>query len=235
MTIVALGLTIGMHAFTMAVQQWELGILRDVRSGTHIAHETVGLIAALARIGVLGHAVLLLVTGVLFIRWLRIVVKLTRALGGGLKWTTSDAVWSFFFPLLNLLQPYWLLRDIGSALAPDRVPDPRPTIQADGTAGYREVRVVAPPPATKLPAASIAAWWASYVLGTLLISAERLYSDDSFETRLTERTVSDTVRIASAVLAFLVVRSITARLVERLRRVSHNPAEVLRAAGITIS
>jgi hypothetical protein len=46
--------------------------------------------------------------------------------------------------------------------------------------------------------------------------------------------VGGVVDIVSALLAVLVVRAVTARLMERHRRVRHNPVEALDAAGITV-
>jgi len=47
--------------------------------------------------------------------------------------------------------------------------------------------------------------------------------------------MSDAADIIVAVLAVLTMRAITARLVERCRRIRYNPVEVLQAAKIPIS
>jgi hypothetical protein len=225
--IVALGL-IGVGVYQVPVDLWQYGLAGNLNAGAQAAHDISRLSDTFAQIDAYLKPMLGLVTAVLFLRWLHLVVRLTRALGGAhLRWTPSSAVWAFFIPVLNFFRPYQVLRDVYRQLAPDKAPEPSVQVVADGSEGYRAVRIVTPPQAAKVPAVSIAAWWALFWLGDCQIHWLDAYVNYAL--------VSDALKMASAGLAILMVRAVTAQLVERFRRVRHNPVDILRAVGITVT
>jgi hypothetical protein len=162
-------------------------------------------------------AILLFAAGA-FLTWLSRAITLSAGLSvTSIPWTASKAVWGFFIPIVNLYQPYQVLRDLHDQLAPDGVPEPAPRPRMDNPGGYRHVAMEKAPPPRTLPRASIGAWWWLFI-------AERLLSGVMF--------VGTACAIAAALLAILVVRAIEGRLEERYRRVRHASDEELEAWGI---
>jgi hypothetical protein len=196
---------------------------------------------ALANVGEKTQLMLFFATGILFVHWLSIVVRLARELGGGLRWKPRDAFWSFVIPFISLWEPYQVVRDVTRALAPERLPDPRPRLEVDAsTRGYREGRLVVPPRRVEVPGNLVALWWTAYLaarvsgllFGIVLGAARTPGSGIDFETQSWFQMAICAVDLSSAALAMLVVRGVAARLAERFRRIRYNPVEVLREAGI---
>jgi hypothetical protein len=234
--VLLLGLIAVSRAITASWSMCRLAVtngadVRDLAAGPAVA---VGdILAGVASLLVL---VLLALTPIFFIRWLKLTVRIARALAAPIEWTPAEAASTFFIPLLNLVLPYKAVRDIYRGLAPDLLPEPPPQTEADGSAGYREVRFLIPPPAAKIPTTSIRAWWACYLapiagVAVLVILA---WAETSVTARTLASALSEAFSVPGALLAIQVVRAITARLVERYRRIRHNPGEVLRAAGVVL-
>jgi hypothetical protein len=167
---------------------------------------------------------LLIVTAVVFLRWLARAVSTASMMSTiRLKWTSSAAVWSFFMPIVGLWRPYQVLRDLHDLLAPDALPEPAPKPVLDGTGGYRHVAMKSAPPRLPVPHTSIGLWWGLFCAARFLN-----YGD----TRLGEaqlRVLGDVLSIASAMLGLFVVRAIDARVHERFRRVNHASDQELEA------
>jgi hypothetical protein len=237
--MVALGATAALDVAQISVRAWQSTLLRAVQAGVSSGQEALQFSDTLVRYGSIAALGLLLATCILFLRWLSSLVRLTKALSAKkLRWTPGDAVWAFFIPIVSLLRPYHVLRDVYGALAPDAVPEPPLRSRADETAGYRHAEVLIPPPAGKLPRASIAAWWALYMTGGGIAWTVRYSSREDIDAIVGSNHLhngADLIRVVSAVLAIVMVRAVTARLVERYRRVRHNPPEVLESVGITIA
>lgn len=236
--MIALAVTLGSRLFSGGVAWWQITLLRQVNSEVPPALERAELSDTLMRVGGITQLVMLVVTAVLFLRWLRQCVRLTIALGGTtLRWTPSEAVWAFFIPFFSFLRPYLVIRDVHARLAPDLVPEPPTQVVADGTTGYRDVKLVAPPPPMKLPHAGIGAWWATWWIANALSNVAIRIKGTDVDTLIGHNSLllaSDVADVASALLALLVVRALTARLQERFRRIRHTPAEQLAALHITI-
>lgn len=200
----ALLVTLGVRVYDLA-----LGALPGVSRETMFSLVVAGHLAQMT---------MLVVTAVLFLRWLSLVVTLSRTTSTTpLRWTASEAVWGFFIPIISLYRPYQVLRDVHDQLAPDGVPEPAPRARLDGSGGYRSVPMEKAPPPRALPHASIGAWWGLFV-------AERLLGAFG--------TGAQVLAIGAAALAVLVVRSVQARLEERYRRLRHASDEELEAWGI---
>ena len=236
--MVALGLTAALRCALIPIALWQNGLLDAVQAGNMPPMETLERSDTLISAGAIGQLVLLIVTGVLFLRWLHRTVRLTRALGGDtLRWTPKDAVLSFIIPLVNIARPFQVMRDLHDHLAPDVVPEPQVLVQPGDLSGYRGVEVKAPPPPVKLPHASIGAWWGFFWVGNVFANiAARQHGTGLSDILLRNNLnmASDAIDIVSAVLAVVVVRGVTARLDERFRRTRHNTVDALAAAGITV-
>ena len=235
---VALSLTVLVRAYNIPVRLWQSGLLHAIEAGNPADQSVLESSDALVSFGAFAELGVLLLTGVLFLRWLHKLVLATRALGGDtLSFSAREAVTGFVIPLINFMRPYQIVRDVHDTLAPDRVPEPPVQVRADEMRGYRDVSITPPPAPAKLPHASIGAWWGFFWVGNLLANFASRQHPDTVSGLLFANTfnnVGDVVDIVSASLAVLVVRSVTARLTERYRRVRHNSPEALQAAGVAI-
>ncbi len=236
--VISLALTAALRASSIPVQFWQSSLLDQMKSGSAPPQATLELSDSLFQLGGIAELVLLLVTGILFLRWLHIVVRLSRALGvNRLQWSPSQAVWGFIIPFVSFARPYRIMRDLHDLLSPDMVPEPPMQVRA-GEGGYRDVQFEVPPAPAKLPHASIGAWWTAFWVGNILANFAGRQTGTTIEALLTRNTlysVSDAVDIVSALLAVVVVRAVTARLLERFRRVRHSTAEALDREGIVLA
>lgn len=233
--IAALIVTAVIRVYTVGIASWQIGLLDDLQRGV-APTSTLQLSDSLFMAGSVAELVMLLVTGVLFLRWLSQAVKVARDLqvSPPLVWTPSQAVWGFFIPFVNLVRPYQVLRDLHDVLEPAGVPEPAPRPRLDGAAGYRKVELEKAPPPAKLPHASIGVWWALYILGGIVGRGASRSGPGALEL-MSSRTmsiVSDAIEIGSASLAILVVLAISARLAERQRRLRYATDEELMSWGI---
>lgn len=185
-----------------------------------------------------------LAAAVLFLWWFALVVRLTNALSPRpLPWGAGSAVVFFFIPLLNMIVPYAIASRAYAALAPDAVPEPPFLGVADSSTGYRQIRWTTEPRGP-LPRASVLAWWCTFWLGDLVRWLGRAYELGGTCAMGIERTMTidpaafamlgNAIDLASIGLAILMVRAITARLVERVRRILGNDDAALRSAGIAL-
>jgi hypothetical protein len=233
--VAALFVTAALRVYSAGVASWQIGLLDDLQRGV-AETSTLQLSDTLFQAGGVAELVMLLVTGVLFLRWLAQAVKVARDLqvSPPLAWTPSQAVWGFFIPFVNMVRPYQVLRDLHDALDPAGVPEPAPRPRLDGAAGYRKVELEKAPPPAKLPHASIGAWWALYILGGIVGRSAASNGPGALEV-MSSRTmsiVSDAIEIGSASLAILVVLAISARLAERQRRLRYATDAELVSWGI---
>ena len=234
----ALVATVLVRLYNIPVRLWQSGLVHDVQAGRSPGQEVLALSDSLAQMGALAEIAILLVTGVLFLRWLHQTVTLTRALGGDtLRFSPRDAMLGFIVPFWNIQRPYQIVRDVHDHLAPDAIPEPPVMVKSDDTMGYRQVAMIAPPPAVSLPHASIGAWWTFFWIGNILANIAGRQQGETLDALLVANTlnnVADAVDIVAASLGVLMVRGINARLVERFRRIRHNPVEALAAAGVEV-
>lgn len=215
---------------------WQIELLGSLAGG-QISMETLTLSDSVFQMVSFAQLGLLLVTGVLFLRWLAKTVTAARTMVGEphLPWTASQAVWGFFIPFANLVRPYRVMRDLRDRLDPEGVPEPAPRPKLDGAAGYRRVEMKRAPPPAPLPHASIGAWWGLYLFGSVLDRAVAGTTGTSASALISNRRVimlASAVEIGAAVLAVLMVRAIDGRLAERYRRVRHASKAELREWGL---
>jgi hypothetical protein len=195
------------------------------------------------QLGTVAHAAASALAMVAFLRWLALLVRAARGLGAEVSYSPSNAVLSFFVPIANFVLPARVLRTLASALAPERLPEPPVRVIADGSAGYRDARLVAPPAAASVPAALINVWWLTYFIAPFCIAALLLvltvcidprHPVQSYASLQGSMALGGFVRLIAAFCAMRMVRVLTLLLEERLRRIRHNPEEVLRRVGLVL-
>jgi hypothetical protein len=230
----ALVVTAGVRVFQIAVAAWQIALLDGVRAGVG-SQECLEVSDALAQVGRIAAFVMLPVTAALFLRWLSRALRVGRAVSTtGIGWSPREAVWSFFLPVISIVRPYHVIRDLHDQLAPDAVPEPAARPRFDGAGDYRSVPLEKAPPPVTLPHASIGAWWALFIVHQLLgnIGGPSSGAAATAQSSLKLGAFVEVVAIAAALLAVLVVRALTGRLAERYRRVRHASDEELEAWGI---
>lgn len=137
----------------------------------------------------------------------------------------------FFIPLLSIVRPYQILRDTQRALTPDAIAEPPPRVEA--AHDYRTVKITPPAPPKAVPAAHLGFWWGSFLVSNFFVQ---------FSANTGQRTaagfelavIADVLSVVSAVLAYRVVRRLTALLDERYRRICHSTSKELHAQRIRL-
>lgn len=168
---------------------------------------------------------------VLLVRWLRVAIALAQSMSdSSLRWTKFDATWGFFLPVLNLVRPYQILRDLHALLRPDGVGEPAPRMEVDGKGGYRSMRVRRAPLPGPLSKAEIGTWWTLHLLAAL--TANFGIRGDTLEQLETELLFAALFAGAAAALSVRMIRAIDQRLAERYRRVKHASNAELDEWGI---
>lgn len=238
LAIVALALTIAARFWDLGTFAWSINLVEQYRAG----EANVGQIESadsLLNIGVYLTNTVLLLTAIAFIRWVRQLVKMARALGAqDMRWRPSHATWGFFIPILSLFRPYQVLRDVQQRLEPEELEPPSPRAERDG-GDYRNVAMVVPPLAKRVPNSLLGLWWGSFVVMSALgrfANMDRMGTPslDTVVALYETQIVVSVIAIGSAGLATRVVRSLTARLEERFRRIRHSTPESLARQQITL-
>jgi hypothetical protein len=138
-----------------------------------------------------------LVTAILFLAWLHRVYGNLRVLGAvRLRFSPRWAVTTFFVPVLHLLWPFLVMREIWTASDPSATDDPQP------------------PPGATSP--WVGWWWGCFVTASVLDPGFwRLVEDTSARFAMGAPTlilvVAQLAEIAAAVLGIVVVLRVDAR------------------------
>lgn len=246
LAVVALVATSLGHVGDAAVRQVGISAIRDYQAaaGDEVVQSFVEARVTSAETYadgsvVLGYA-LLLVTALSFLRWVRQLVLLTRVLGGRwLPWTPRQATWAFLLPVVSLFRPYQVLRDVQRELDPSEILPPEVRLDREGGGDYRSPALVLPPVAKALPSAFLGLWWGLFVSMNVLsrVVASKMDDADSLPRLVSAyqaEVALDVLAIAAAFFAVRVVRSLTARLDERFRRIRHATAESLTRQGVVL-
>jgi Domain of unknown function (DUF4328) len=110
----------------------------------------------------------LLVTGVLFLRWLhRALANALPLRSAGIRWRPADCVTGFIIPIISLYRPFQIVRDL------NEVSDPSdlllaPVLRERAGAGYRSAALEVAPPPKPTPGAPVGLWWALWIGNNLL-------------------------------------------------------------------
>ncbi len=218
----ALGLTLLNGFLDFCARAWSVVQMQPGPAGVDATQSTFQLAELVVYISTMGAFVLIVATPIVFLQWVHGLIASTRALDGRyFRWTPSGAVWAFIIPFVSLVRPYHVMRDAYAAQEPDAVPPPAPRVTAGERDGYRGVTVVdAPTP--HIPTAFIGLWWGAFVLSRLTRASGSTPAGASVERIVTAyewKMVSDVASMVAAALAIVLVRSVTARLLERRRRI----------------
>lgn len=155
---------------------------------------------------------LLIATAVAFLIWFHASYKNLPVLGGrGLKYSPRWAVGGFFVPLLNLIRPAQVMREVWHASDPSGVErDNAP----DGPAVRNKLRAPV----------IIAAWWIFFIAASILsnTAARMSFAENQTLDELQRQTllymVADALDIPSALLGVLIVGRVTRWQSERYER-----------------
>ncbi|HVH41010.1 MAG TPA: DUF4328 domain-containing protein, partial [Labilithrix sp.] len=170
----ALGASALGELYDLAAREWSIHLLREYSSADPATQVALypGLESAdrLVNFGAVAGAVLLLVTGPLFLRWVHRLASLTRALGeaGHLSWSPAQAVWAFIIPFISLFRPYQVLSELQQKLDPDDILPPAPRVDRDAQSDYRSVALVTPPAPKPVPRALLGLWWGCFIASNLI-------------------------------------------------------------------
>ncbi|MDB4928217.1 MAG: hypothetical protein JWM10_701 [Myxococcaceae bacterium] len=217
----ALALTLLNGLLDFCARAWSLVQMEPGQAGGGETQATFQFADLIVHISTVGAFVLIVATPIVFLQWVHGLVASTRALDDRhFRWTPSDAVWAFIIPFVSLVRPYHVMRDAYAALEPDALPPPAPQVTAGN--GYRGVTVVEAP-LPRIPTAFIGLWWGAFLLSRLTRASGSPPAGASVERIVAAyqwKMFSDVVSMIAAALAIVLVRSVTARLLERRRRIA---------------
>jgi hypothetical protein len=237
LALVALAATMLARAWDFGARQWSIGLLQSIvateQGGEPASQAQLELADQLVNLGAFAINALLLVTAIVFLRWVHRLVTLTRALGApDLRWTPSQAVWGFIIPFVSLVRPYQVLRDVQQRLDPEEVAPPAPRLERDLQADYRSSALVLPPRAKALTSSLLGLWWGSFIAMSVVARLANAFVKGATTTHAVVAAyhsdmLASGLAVVAAALCMQVVRSLTARLEERFRRIRHATTESL--------
>lgn len=195
--VAALRVAMAMEVAAIAGSAVTLLLLRRLAAGEAVDDAQLNAIDLFAGLVGIATIVVLVVTAVLFIRWLAQARRNAEALGGrGMVHAPAWAVWGWFVPILNLFRPYEVVGEIWRASEPG--PDRRSHPLAEST-----------PPFMR-------AWWAAWLIGGFLSQlAFRMHMRLSELSGLAAFMAAEWVLLA-ATLASLAAAVLATRLVREL-------------------
>lgn len=147
--VAALRVAMALDVAALAGSAVTLLLLGRLAAGETVDEAQLNAIDLFAGLVGIATIVVLVVTAVLFIRWLAQARRNAEALGGrGMEHAPGWVAWGWFIPILNLFRPYEVIAEIWRASEPG--PDRRSHPLADST-----------PPFMR-------AWWAAWLIGGFL-------------------------------------------------------------------
>ena len=202
-----LALVGGVSLIALVSDLVELSLLNRIARGeavTQAEAEASDQRQALIALSVLGA---LIFAAIAFIRWFHAAYSNLPALGAtGLRYKRGWAIGAWFVPILGLWRPKQIANDIWRASDPDAPPQ-----QGEAWRGR-------PVPAL------LGWWWALWILanisGGFIGGPAEGDSIESFQAVSTFNAVGDGLTVVAAVLAILVVRTMTERQEARARSVN---------------
>jgi Domain of unknown function (DUF4328) len=207
---------LAMGALALCAVLGVIGVVSDYSYGNLIGRILNGGNVTLGQANAADHRVqtiawteigLYLVTAAIFIAWFHDAYKNVGRLGvNGLRWSSGWAIGAWFVPFLNLVRPKAILNDIW------RGSDPKARVGS--TLGWDDS-----------PPALYQVWWGLWILAALFdriayLAFNRAETPDAIRTGTHLLMASDVFEVVVAVLAILVVRSLTARQRERAAEVA---------------
>lgn len=219
-TVLSFGAIVVAGSVELAARGWCLQRLTSLPAEDLLRHRGADTIANLGfGLGGIG----LLVTAILFLRWAHRLVLVAQQLGADVRMRPASIVTSFIIPLVNLWRPYKMFSRLSKALDPDSLPPPETRVDPAAMTDYRSA-VFASTSRPDLPRPLLGLWWTGWILMTFsgeLVS--RIRPGASVESQISAHQsgiVHAVLEVIAALLAITVVRGLTARAGERLRRMS---------------
>ena len=179
-----LAATVAVDVAAAAVDGWNWSLLRAIDRGDTVSQGTADLSDALVSVLGIVQFLLLFATAIYFIQWFKRAYDNVEALGADRRFSGGWAIWSWVVPVLNLWRPRRIAHEIWHGGGPDSEPVP----------------------------AVVNWWWGAWLFSTW---ADNLVFRISFSDPTTSRlaaVVSDAIDLGAAVLAIVVVRTLTRRL-----------------------
>ncbi len=204
----ALGLNLLMSLMAVASGLLENNLLYSVAAGNEVTMEAATANDTRQQIVAILQLVVFIFSSILFLIWIYRAHKNLPALGAaGLRYSPGFAVGAWFIPLVNLILPYHVMKEIWRASDPDMI-DPNPTV-------WQKAHV----------SPLLAAWWIFWFLdaaggrlaGQLASGVDTL---DGFIAVGWLTVLSDSLTVVNAALAIWVVTRIDERQEDRSRRVA---------------
>ncbi|MEM6788546.1 MAG: DUF4328 domain-containing protein [Myxococcota bacterium] len=169
------------------------------------------------------------VCAIVFLRWFRIAVRhahedrLCGEAGAPMTYTVSEATTYWFYPFLNLVRPYEIMRRLRRVSDADNLPTFEVATET-AAPGYRDAAVQyerVAPPRVSVP---LGLWWGMYLASNVSGHFVGRYDAETpaeLETYGVILITSDLLGIASAIAAVLLIRGIHLNRRELYRRYAH--------------
>lgn len=171
----------------------------------------------------------LLLGGFAFLRWTSRAFSVGGAMAASKRLVAfpgrSVAV-AFFIPVVNLFKPFKAFSILNEEVDPADLPEPAPRPDpSEAKGGYREAAALELPARIPTPSAPVGTWWAFWVSRLFVILALRVmfHDQNSVNAILVSSLASTILDFCAAVACMLVIERITARILERARRLTHAP------------
>jgi hypothetical protein len=193
----SLGAVMVADLLALCTEFFYVGYLRSLSPDTNVSETDLAASEAFDALAGLLQMAALIVAAVLFIKWFRLAyVHVTSITGRATAHSSRWAIWGFFVPLLNLIRPQNIMREIWDTAEVK-------WLEADPRVAGRS-----------LPADSVNLWW-GFFLGSMILSnvaARRLFRATTAEQTLNATILymlADGVDVVAAALAILLVRRVT--------------------------
>ncbi|MEM1029088.1 MAG: DUF4328 domain-containing protein [Myxococcota bacterium] len=169
------------------------------------------------------------VTGVMFLQWVRLVVRHARRFGlyrsRALRFDVESATWVWLIPIVNWFRPYALMSSVSASSDPSVLPSPD-LEERRALGSYRQAAWVRHRVENPLPSVPLKRWWVLFLAARgaqrLMFNAEAYLEDAVSVRRFAYVSLLDgALWIAAAIAAVALVRAIHARRAELHRRAEH--------------
>jgi hypothetical protein len=150
-------------------------------------------------------------TAIFFLVWLAQASKNTQSLQAeGLTHIPLEAVLFFFFPVVNLFRPYFIVQEIWRSSDPRTIATPRSWLSSP-------------------PSKAIRVWWLAFLAGVALsifshVLAMQGFNHEQLQGAALVRCVSNLCMIAAGVSLVFIIRTLMQRQTQRYIRLYEDPA-----------
>ena len=187
----------GLAALSLVVVFLLGGSAAETAEDVATLEETINPFVLIEGLVALAQFAVYIATVVLFLVWLHRAYKNLRAFGVRTEQSSGWAVGSWFIPILNLFRPYQIVKELWI----------KSDLGVDFTSGFAQ-----PGPGAR-GTSLVGLWWAAWIVASLV---DRIYfrlmmqaeTPDEIAAMTPLGVASDLLTVISAVLAFLVIKTI---------------------------